>query len=161
MTFIGGQFRKRYLSHQWPKLVGKLLIRNFLWNLSTTNELIHWGRVTHICVSKLTIIGSDHGLSPGRCQAMIWTNAEILLMGPLGTKFSEIFIEMHTFSFKKMYLKMSSGKWQPSYLSLNVLRQTSDSLAHPSLILWWTGMISCSHLMSGVESLWESTICNF
>ena len=24
----------------------------------------HWGRVTHICVSKLTIIGSDNGLSP-------------------------------------------------------------------------------------------------
>ena len=28
--------------------------------------LTHWGRVTHICVSKLTIIGSDNGLSPGR-----------------------------------------------------------------------------------------------
>ena len=24
--------------------------------------LMHWGRVTHICVSKLTIIGSDNGL---------------------------------------------------------------------------------------------------
>ena len=27
--------------------------------------LTHWGRVTYICVSKLTIIGSDNGLSPG------------------------------------------------------------------------------------------------
>ena len=26
--------------------------------------LTHWGRETHICVSKLTIIGSDNGLSP-------------------------------------------------------------------------------------------------
>ena len=26
----------------------------------------HWGRVTHICVSDLTIIGSVNGLSPGR-----------------------------------------------------------------------------------------------
>ena len=26
--------------------------------------LIHWGRVTHICVRNLTIIGSDNGLSP-------------------------------------------------------------------------------------------------
>ena len=37
--------------------------------------LTHWGRVTHICVCKLTIIGSDNGLSPGRRPAIIWTNA--------------------------------------------------------------------------------------
>ena len=52
------------------------------------NELTHWGRVTLICVSKLTIIGSDNGLSPGRRQAIIWINAGILLIGPLGTNFS-------------------------------------------------------------------------
>ena len=40
----------------------------------------------------LTIIGPDNGLSPGRCQAIIWTNAGILLIGPLGTDFSEISI---------------------------------------------------------------------
>ena len=55
-----------------------------------TITLSHWGRVTHICVSKLTIIGSDNGLSPGRRQAIIWTNAWILLIGPLGTNFSDI-----------------------------------------------------------------------
>ena len=38
----------------------------------------HWGRVTHICVSKLTISDSDNGLSPGRRQAIIWINAGIL-----------------------------------------------------------------------------------
>ena len=43
---------------------------------------IHWGRVTHICISGLTIIGSDNGLSPDRRQAVIWTNFEILLIGP-------------------------------------------------------------------------------
>ena len=53
--------------------------------------LTHWGRVTHICVRKLTIIGSENGLSPDRRQAIIWTNAGILLIGPLGTNFSEIF----------------------------------------------------------------------
>ena len=72
--------------------------------------LTHWGRVTHICVGKLTIIGSDKGLSPGRRQAIIWTNAGILLIGPLGTNFSEILIEIQTFSFKKICLKMSSVK---------------------------------------------------
>ena len=59
--------------------------------------LTHWGRVTHICVGKLANIGSDNGLSPGRRQAIIWTNAEILLIGPLGTNFSEIVIEIQTF----------------------------------------------------------------
>ena len=51
-------------------------------------SLTHWGRVTHICVSKVIIIGSDNGLSPGRRQAIIWTNAGILLIGHLGINFS-------------------------------------------------------------------------
>ena len=38
------------------------------------------GRVTHICVGKLTTIGSENGLSPGRRQAIIWTNAGKLLI---------------------------------------------------------------------------------
>ena len=81
----------------------------------------HWGRVTHICVSKLTSIGPDNGLSPGRRQAIIWTNAGMLLIGPLGTNFGEILIEICTFSFKKMHSNMSSAKWRPFCLCLNVL----------------------------------------
>ena len=88
----------------------------------------HWGRATHICVSKLTIIGSDNGLTPGRRQAIIWTNAGILLIRTLGTNFSEIFSEIHTFLFKKMHLKMSSGKWRPSCLGLNVLRKYRNDM---------------------------------
>ena len=84
--------------------------------------IIHWGRLTHICVDKLTIIGSDNGLSPGRRQAIIWTNAGILLIGPLRTNFREILIEIYKFPFKKMYLKMSSGKSRPFCLGLNELR---------------------------------------
>ena len=68
------------------------------------------------------MIGSDNGLSPERHQAIIWTNAWIMLIGPLGTNFSEILIEIYTFSFKKMHLKMSSGKWWPSCLGLNMLK---------------------------------------
>ena len=85
-----------------------ILIINSQWSLS--RSLTHWGRVTHICVSNLTIIGSDNGLSPGRRQAVIWTSAGILLIGPLGTNFSEILIGIETFSLKKMHLKMSSVK---------------------------------------------------
>ena len=75
----------------------------------------------YICVSNLTIIGSDNGLSPGRRQAIIWTNAGMLLIGPLGTNFNEILPEIHTFSFKKIPFKMSSVKWRPFRLGLNVL----------------------------------------
>ena len=81
----------------------------------------HSGRVTHICVSKQIIIGSDNGLSPGRRQATIWTNAGVLLIGPLGTNFSEILSEIDTFLFMKMHLKMLSAKWRAPCISLNVL----------------------------------------
>ena len=81
----------------------------------------HLGRVTHICVGNLAIIVPDNGLSPGRRQAIIWTNAGLLLIGPLGTNSNEILIEIHTFSFKKMHLKTSSGKVRPFCLGLNVL----------------------------------------
>ena len=90
-----------------------------IWWVTTT--LTHWGRVTHICVSKLTIIGSDNGLTPDRRQAIIWTNDGLLFIGPLGTNFSEILIEILTFLFKKMRLKMSSAKWRPFCPGLNVL----------------------------------------
>ena len=64
----------------------------------------YWGRVTHVCVGRLTSIVSDNGLSPSRCQAIIWTNAGIFLIGSLGA--SEIFVEI-----REIHLKMSSGKW--------------------------------------------------
>ena len=57
----------------------------------------HWGWVMHMWISKLTIIGSYNGLSPGRLQAIIWTNAGILLIRPLGTSFGEILIAIQTF----------------------------------------------------------------
>ena len=60
--------------------------------------------MTHICDSKIITIGSDNGLSPGRRQAIIWTNAWILLIQIVETNFSEILIDIHTFSFKEMHL---------------------------------------------------------
>ena len=87
-------------------------------------ELTHRGRVTQICVNKITIIDSDNGLSPSRRQAIIWTNVGKLLIGPWGTNFSEILIEIHASSFKKLHLKMSSGKRRPFCLGLNVLSKS-------------------------------------
>ena len=83
--------------------------------------LTHWGRVTHICVAKLTIIGSDNGFSPGRRQAIIWTNAGILLIRPLETNFSEIFIGIQTFSFKKKLIWKCRLPNGAICLGLNVL----------------------------------------
>ena len=89
-------------------------MKNCLWNW------FNWGWVIHIRVSKLTIIGSDNGLSPSWRQAIIWTNAVIFLIWPLGTNFSEILIKIHIFSFKKMHLKMLSVKCRHFCLCLNV-----------------------------------------
>ena len=94
--------------------------------------------MTHICVSKLTIIGSDNGLSPGRRQAIIWTIDGILLIRTLGTNFSEILSEIHLFSFKKMHLKMSSAKWRLFCLGLNTLK---GSIVQVQVSIWravWT-----------------------
>ena len=66
--------------------------------------------MTDICVGKQTINGSHNDLSPERRQAIIWTNAEILLIGPVVTTVSEICIEIKTFSLTNLYLKVSSAK---------------------------------------------------
>ena len=75
-----------------------------------------------MCVGKLIIIGSDNGLSPDRRQAIIWTNAGLLSIGPLRTYFSENLIKIQQFSLTKMHVKMTSAKWRPSFLGVNVLR---------------------------------------
>ena len=64
--------------------------------------LTHWGRVTHICIGNLNIIGSDNGLSPGRRQAIIRSNDGIMVIGPVGTDVKEIIIEIHILSFRKL-----------------------------------------------------------
>ena len=78
----------------------------------------------HMCVDNLANIGPDNcshnGLSSGRRQAIIWTDAGMLLMGPLATNFNEVVIEIYVFSFQKMHVKMSSGKQRPFCFDLNV-----------------------------------------
>ena len=73
--------------------------------------------------ASLDIIGSDNGLSPVRRQAIIRTNAGISFIWTLGTMFSEILIEIHTFSVKKMHLKMSAAKRRPFCLGLNAINK--------------------------------------
>ena len=98
-------------------------IHNWLYFLTCLHGLVaswivHWDRVTHICVNEMIIIGSDNGLSPGRRQVIIWTDAWILVLGSLGINFSEI----NTFYFKKIHVKLSSSKWRLFRRGLNELK---------------------------------------
>ena len=125
------------------------------------NELTHWGRVTHICVGELTIIVSDNGLSPGRRQAIIWTNVGILLIGPPGTNFSEISIKILTFSFAKMRLKVSSAKWRPFCLGLNVLSNPPGWVQNhprPCLLMPWL-LASPGHHQSILHINIQALLC--
>ena len=77
LPFIqSGYYKCCHLSHR------KILIMLTLGSSAShcAQLLTHWGWVTHICASKLTIIGSDNGLSTSRRQAIIWTSAGILLI---------------------------------------------------------------------------------
>ena len=136
----------------------------FGWLNSLCNDLTHWGRVTHICVSKLTIIVSDNGLPPGRRQAIIWTNAGILLFGLIGTNFREILVRIQTFSFKKLHLKTSSAKWRLFYLGLNGLKQFPWFTGHAEYIAWYQpslkfNSIRYSFLAGPLIELYGASMC--
>ena len=79
LHLIGWQHNRQPIrSHDW-----KALLSNTEFNSLRPSDAYIW-------VNELTIIGSDNGLSPGRRQAIIWTDDGILLIGPLG----EILIEI-------------------------------------------------------------------
>ena len=90
---IGIHPRRLLPRNHWPSLVRAGFFKS------------QRARVTQICVSKLTVTGSYNGLSPGWHQAIVWTNAGIVLIRTLGTNVSEILIKIHTFSFTKCIWK--------------------------------------------------------
>ena len=99
-----------------------------LYLLCISSFLTQWGRVTRMCYSKLTSTGSDNGLTPGRRQAIIWTNNGILLIRSLGTnsvKFSS--------KFQTFFHSISSGNLRPFCLGLNVSkdRMYLDKMGKP------------------------------
>ena len=100
MRYILVSLEKAYqlpvlLQGQWMMEIASIFL--FPQNNLSHNELTHWGWVMHICIGYLAITDSDNGLLPGQQQAIIWNNAGILLIGPRGTKFNEIFIKMQQF----------------------------------------------------------------
>ena len=120
--------------------------------------LTHWGWMMHICVSKLTIISSDNGLAPCRGQAIIWANAGILLINPLGTNFSEILIKKSCIfikenAFKNAVWKMLAILYPPQCVITLKPRQDASHFAeicsqgsnYESKLVW---LFHVSHLNS-------------
>ena len=104
-AFTWGRFRRKMWSGHSLKCTWK-------------SCLSHWGQVMYKCIRKLTIIGSDNGLSPGQRQAIIWLNAGILLIRPLRTNFSEIlnrisYIFIQENAFEKVIWKRGAILYRP------------------------------------------------
>ena len=72
----------------WPSVITV----QYLWIAATNIIIVNSSPPIYASVNRVSI-GSDNGLSPIRRQAIIWTNAGILLIEPLGTKFSEMLIK--------------------------------------------------------------------
>ena len=107
-----------------------------LAKVASKGILTHWV-ASILCLRKLTIIGSDNDLSSGRRQAIIWTSVGILSIRPWVTYFNEILFGIRKFSFKKMPLKISSAKWRPFCLSLNVLTYEINSGHRSCCNVWY------------------------
>ena len=97
------QARIHYLHQCWPGYMSPYSVTR---PLSSPKDRIY-------ASANWVSIGSGNGLSPVRCQAITWTNADLLSIGLLGTTFSEIRIGILSFSFKKMQLKYRLPKWRP------------------------------------------------
>ena len=137
-TLILKQLSISYIPNKLYSWVKGCYIPDFgiFWHIMhVASVLTHWGRVTHICIGNLSIIGSYNGLLPGQRQAIIWINAGILLIGPSGTNFSEILIVIKHFHWTKTHLKMLSGKRRTSCLGLNVLKDITHNFPECS-VLW-------------------------
>ena len=137
---------------------GCCVVSSQSWHVLFYYHFAYWGRVTHICVSKLTSIGSGSGLVMGRRQTIFWTNSGILLIRILGTNFSGILSKIHTFSFKKIPSKLSSGNWRPLCLGLNVLNTLRTRV--PCLRQWtWSSPVRViAFLLCVVKALPSSMI---
>ena len=92
----------KYLTHWGQDKMAAILQATF------SKTLTHWSQVTRLCVSNLTIIGSDNGLLPNPHQANIWTYDGILLIGPTGITWSSM-----KFLSKFMHFHSRNSSWKP------------------------------------------------
>ena len=141
--------------------------------ITSKEALTHWGQVTHISVSKLTIIGSDNDLAPGRRQAIIWTNAGILLIQYLGKKLlcnlkqnSYIFIQENI--CESVVCEMAAIFSLPQYISQwgSLCRRNGKIWSYWRLSIWQSS-VSSKFSIDAQQSTWQpfhfidSTICKY
>ena len=140
----------------------KITYTKFHSDISWANKLTHWSRVMpiiYIYSSKLTIIGSDNGLSPGQRQAIIWTNAGILLIQTLGAKVSEILSDIHTFpfeenAFENAVCKMVATLSQPQCIN-RVESVVMHSFSSVILLSWYiTTALLCFVIQNQPKQSW-------
>ena len=109
---------------------------NFITYLSTNRDAgsikTYWGRLVHICVSDLTIIGSDNGLSPGRRHVINRTNTIILLIEPFGIHFSDI--KIYENAFENVICKMASLWSWPQHYMLASINENVSTVAIPGIV---------------------------
>ena len=101
--------------------------------------LTHWDQLTHVhYYLSLDIIGSGNGLSPVQRQANTSTNDDLLSIGP-SVKFLS---KSKYFHWWNCIWKYRLPKWQPSCLSLSVLRWVYEGLI---------SMVSCQGQFTTVK----------
>ena len=114
--------------------------------------------MTHICVNKLIIIGPNNDLSPGRRQAIIWTNGDTLLIEPLGTIFSEILFKIYALfiqenAFENVVWKISANLHRPQWVKL------ARPLCHVTRsLIYCTASIKIVFLWE--ENLYTTNLCH-
>ena len=111
-------------------------------------SLTHWGRVTHICVGKQTIIGSDNGLSPGRRQAFYLNQCRNIVNWNLGNKLQWKFIQN-----SNIFIQENAFE--------NVVRKLVAILPQPQCVngaLWHSAEIN---IAAGVWWVWKLYFENY
>ena len=110
-----------YLNQCW-NIVNFSLRNKFQWNFNRNSSIfIQENAFENVVCQMASILSRPQWVKHWFRKWLIWTNAGILLIWLIGTNFNEMLTKIHTFSFKKMDLKMSSGKLRPLCLGLNVL----------------------------------------
>ena len=88
----------------------------------TLNGLTHWGRVMHICISKLTIIGSENGLVTSHYLNQWWN----IVNRTLGNKLQWNLNQNLYILIQGNALENVVWKWRPFCLSFNELTWLPD-----------------------------------
>ena len=79
--------------------------------------------MTQLCARKLTIVGADNGLSPGRHQTIIWTNGGILLICTLGNLKRNSYTYIQENEFDNVVSEMVAILSRPQYVKVNMTQE--------------------------------------